>query len=275
MGLPVRPETELNLMKTFSRRLRWVLAAAAVAVWAPGMLGAQAITIPAGTILAASLDKTISSKDARAGLKISATLMQDAPLDGTNKLSRGTKIEGTVVSVRSAADGREEVTLRFDELRRGHWSQPVTLSLRALAGMTEVENAKLPSPGNSFGESESAWTTTQIGGDTVLRGGGKVVADREVIGTPTPYGVLVPALPNKDRGCSGGAAAGNAKPQAFWLFSASACGIYGLPDVQIVKAGGGITDEAGTIVLSIQRGKLALGSGSGILLRVVGQARAK
>ena len=60
----------------------------------------------------------------------------------------------------------------------------------------------------------------------------------------------------------------NNHPQALWLFSADACGVYGIGNLRIDHAGR--TAPTGTIVLSAKHGKLNLRGGSALLLRVQG-----
>lgn len=52
----------------------------------------------------------------------------------------------------------------------------------------------------------------------------------------------------------------------MWLFSVDACGLYGFANIQIDDYGR--SNRRGTITLSSRDGKLKLGSGTAILLRV-------
>ena len=85
------------------------------------------------------------------------------------------------------------------------------------------------------------------------------------VGQVTPWGALdvpraQPGLPCR------GAIGENSGPQAMWLFSSDACGVYGFDNIHIEHAGR--SDPAGTIVLSSTNGKLKLGSGTALLLRI-------
>ncbi len=86
----------------------------------------------------------------------------------------------------------------------------------------------------------------------------------EPVGIPTPYGALGRPRPNVERGCRGDV--GEDGPQALWLFSTDACGVYGLPHLHIAHAGK--SDPVGTIVLRADFARLSLRSGTGMLLRV-------
>jgi hypothetical protein len=224
-------------------------------------------SVPAGTILPIRLDTTIAAPGSPVGQRVTGTLMQDVLIGGMPELRRGTKIIGTVSASAQTADGRGEVAIRFDHLQRGNWSTPVKVSLRALAGESEVENAKVPAQGSDRGTPEAAYTTIQIGGEVVYRGGGPVMDNGQVVGKPVAYGIVAPARPDP-KGLCHGAMAGNSQPQAFWLFSSNACGVYGISRVVISHKGSGTNATAGTIVLTTERGQLKIGSGSGMLLRV-------
>jgi hypothetical protein len=70
---------------------------------------------------------------------------------------------------------------------------------------------------------------------------------------------------NPDRNCRG-AIDGNDRPQALWLFSADACGVYGYRHLKIEHAGR--TNPIGEITLSAERGEINIRGGSAMLLRV-------
>jgi hypothetical protein len=61
------------------------------------------------------------------------------------------------------------------------------------------------------------------------------------------------------------AVAGNDRPQALWVFSHDACGVYGY-EMTIASAGRG--DPKGTVVLTGQLRELKLRGGTAMLLRV-------
>lgn len=141
----------------------------------------------------------------------------------------------------------------------------MTTNLRTLASMMEVEDAQVPKTGPDRGTSENAWTTVQIGGGVVYRGGGPVANGLRVVGTPTANGVLVRTASKPGTKCRGDLG-GNDQPQALWVFSADACGTYGFPDLTIVHAGR--SNPVGQITLASERSNFDVRRGSGLLLRV-------
>jgi hypothetical protein len=130
--------------------------------------------------------------------------------------------------------------------------------------MMEVADAQVPLSGPDRGTSGASWTTTQIGGEIVYRGGGPVANGLRDVGIPAANGVLArpSSLPGKR--CADGV--GDGGLQAFWVFSSDACGVYGFSDLEIAHSGRG--EPVGEIVLTSRSGNVHLQSGSGMLLRV-------
>jgi hypothetical protein len=220
--------------------------------------------IPAGTILAAQLNRSLDSGKARPGQKISARLMQDVPLASGKKIPAGAKILGQVVKVQSDANVAT-LTMRFDTLRYRHNSIAIRTNLRALASLMEVEDAQTPKTGPDRG-TPWIWNTRQlVGGEVAYGDGGAVMHGSDRVGDALADGVLIPVVANPVARCRG-EIAGNANPQALWVFSSDACGVFGLQNVRIVHAGR--TDPTGNIVLASDAGDLRVQGGSGILLRV-------
>jgi hypothetical protein len=86
-----------------------------------------------------------------------------------------------------------------------------------------------------------------------------------VVGEPVYDGVLVRVTANSGGPCRG-AVNGDESPQAWWVFSSDACGVFGFAGVRIVHAGR--TDPSGEITLARKHEALTIRSGTGILLRV-------
>lgn len=223
-------------------------------------------SIPAGTILPVGMNSTLSSAKCKPGQIITARVMQDVPLLGGSMIHAGAKVIGHVASVTPASNGAPaSISFRFDTLQTPKGKIPITTNLRAIASFIEVEQAQIPTTGPDRGTPEDAWTTVQIGGDTVYRGGGPVEGFGGKVGEPVYGGVLSRLSSNPDRGCRGEIEANNA-PQALWVFSSDACGPYGLPNLKIRHAGR--TNPVGEIVLESTKGQLNVHAGAGMLLRV-------
>jgi hypothetical protein len=222
--------------------------------------------IPTGTILPLRLNASLNSANSKPGQAVSARLMQDVPLPSGAKIRAGSIAIGQVLAVAKATDrSGAEVSFRFDTLKFSKRRLPVTTNLRALASMAEVDQAQLPKAGADRGTSENTWTTVQIGGDVVYRGGGPVANGLTVVGVPVPDGVLAPITSGAGTKCRGDFSGDN-RPQALWVFSADACGIYGFPDLTIQHAGR--SDPVGQITVASEKKNFSLRRGTGFLLRV-------
>jgi hypothetical protein len=232
-------------------------------VFATGLLAQTPVS--RGTILPLQLNSSLNSKTSIPGQVITARVMQDIPLPSGGTIHAGSKAVGRILEVSRAANGKAAtLSLQFDELNVAKRAIPMTTDLRALASMMEVAQAQVPQNGPDRGTSEESWTTEQVGGDVVYRGGGPVTSSSGVVGRPAPGGVLVQVAANRSGECRGDLA-GDDRPQALWVFSADACGTYGFGDVTITHAGR--TSPVGQITLSSDK-DFVIRSGSGILLRV-------
>ncbi|MGB8063863.1 MAG: hypothetical protein WCF26_18360 [Candidatus Sulfotelmatobacter sp.] len=220
--------------------------------------------IPAGTILPVQLSSSLKSGKLRPGQTVSARLMQDVPLPANRNLPAGAKVLGHVVSSESPNPGEIQVSLRFDTLLTGKRRIPIVTNLRALATMMDVADAQEPENGPDRGTSEYSWTTDQIGGEVNYHGA-RVDRGSSLVGASVADGVLVRPASRPGTPCRG-ILYDNDAPQALWVFSSDACGLYDLPDLTLVHAGR--TEPVGQITLRAAKGKLNVRSGSGMLLRV-------
>ncbi len=222
--------------------------------------------IPAGTILPVALNSSLNMRKVKAGQVIAARVMQDVPLSPGSTIHAGAKVTGHVIAVKPAnGAGGAQMSFRFDTLVFSKRQLPIITNLRALASMMAVEAAQLPEAGPDRGTSQNAWTTDQIGGEVVYRGGGPVADGLRTVGKPTTDGVLVHVSGKPGTECRG-EIDGNDRLQALWVFSSDACGIYDLPDLAIIHAGR--SNPVGEITLGSSKGDLKLQGGSGMLLRV-------
>ena len=226
-------------------------------------------SIPVGTVLPVKLETSLSMKSTP-GQLVKARIMQDVPIGNGSMIYAGAKVTGHVVTVAPNGAGRgSEISLTFDQLVISHHTVPIKTNLRALASTMEVDDAGLPDTGPDRGTPPTAYTTTQVGSDEVVyRGGGHVVnTSEEVVGEPVPPdGVLARVLPNLTEGCRG-QMIDNELPQALWIFSSDACGVYGYPHLRIINSGR--SDPLGQIVLAADQSKLNVRYGSAMLLRII------
>ncbi len=221
--------------------------------------------IPAGTIIPVQLRSSLNSRKTHAGQMLAARVMQDVPLSNNEKIRAGAKVVGRVISVRAATGSvPSQITFTFDRLDFAHKSSPISTHLRALASMMAVEDAQVPPTGPDRGTPWASATRTLIGGEVAYGDGGPVAHGTRIVGYALVDGVLTVPTANGDVGYAG-ELAGTAQPQAMWVFSSDACGVYGIPGLRIVEKG---TTSSGRVTLVTTQGDVEARKGSGMLLRV-------
>jgi hypothetical protein len=225
--------------------------------------------IPGGTILPVVLRTTFELDRSKQGELLHGRIAQDVPLPNGATIRRGSQIEGRIVEV-TPASGRTgaKVSMQFDRLNvKGKWI-PVVTNLRAIAGFMTVIEAGVPDEAPAEGAPHDWLPTTQIGGDSVYGMWGPVMSWKdasEVVGKSVGDGVLARPRAREGAECRG-ELEGNDNPQALWVFSTDACGVYGIEHLNIVHAGR--TDPVGKIVLASETRNVKLKNGDGLLLRV-------
>jgi hypothetical protein len=231
---------------------------AAVLLCSTTMLMAQ--NLPAGTALPVMVSSTLNSKDNRPGEKIEGKLMQEVLLPSGVKIKSGSHITGHVVQ--GALTGSiSRITVTFDALQDQGNTIPLSVSLRAMASSADVFQAKTPIDAISSYESSYGWTTKQVGGDVVFRGRGYIASPQGKVGRWNGTGTWGKLTAAGD--CL--AADSNDEEQALWVFSTTACGIYGFENLKVGHAGS--TAPVGQIMLESTKDILVRG-GSGWLLLV-------
>ncbi len=215
--------------------------------------------IPPGTALPITLAGDLTAKKAQSGQVIVANIAQSVPLPSRARIPAGSRVEGRVLQAITLSDGSSHMRIKFDRVRVNDRDIPIVATLRALAGPVEVRNAQLPKSSPMGGETPSTWTTTQIGGDDVYRGGGHVVFHDKVVGDPVKDGVLaeITALPMSNCPQSS-----DGRRLALWIFGSSACGPYGFRFLTLENS-----EPVGEIILRSER-NVNIPKGSAILLLV-------
>lgn len=226
--------------------------------------------LPSGTALPVLLSSTLDVRHAKPGDGVSGKIMQDVLLPDGARILRGTKIIGHIVKAQPAsASSPSQLILKFDYLVQKGRNIPIESTVRAIASVTEVYEARMPTNAwDDYGTSPSDWNTVQIGGAGVYRGDSEVVQGDQIVGRATDYGaVSAKLIAAPERGCPNA----SEREQALWKFSPWACGAYGLSDLTIVRSAEG--DATGEIALHSSR-DIRIAGGSGWLLRVAAPAQA-
>jgi len=228
--------------------------------------------IPGGTILPVKLNSSLNTKKTKAGQEITGSLAQDVPLASGLKIHAGAKLVGHIIAVtRASGDTGARLSLRFDTLRTGGQTVPITTNLRAIASMLEVHEAQVPTAGPDRGTPSTAWATDQIGNEAVYHGGWAVTNGPDVVGKSLLSGGVLVHVSSRPWTKCRGEIDNNDQPQALWVFASDACGSYGFADLSIAHAGR--TDPVGQIVLMSEKGDIDVRGGSGLLLRVIASTR--
>jgi hypothetical protein len=224
--------------------------------------------MPPGTILPIRLNHGFSDKS-HPGSAISGRVVQSVPLPNARTIPEGATVSGTITAIQAATAGaRPTVSFTFTELEIHHQKFPIFVDLRALASSMQISLAQIPDVSSGFGTPTTWADTVQIGGDYVYGAGGEVTDQHnEKVGKALlGGGVLVRVKAQPGMPCRGDLGDPD-RLQALWVFSADACGVYGLQGVKIAHAGR--TDPVGVITLTAASGQVRVGSGSGMLLRTV------
>lgn len=241
----------------------------ASAVLSPSAEALPAATpIPPGAILPIRLSHGFSDKS-RPGSAISGRVMQSVPLPNAETIPAGATIRGTITAIQRATNGASPtVSFTFNELEMHHQKFSISVDLRAFASSMQISLSQIPEVSSGFGTPTPWADTVQIGGDYVYGAGGEVTDQHnEKVGKALlEGGVLVQVRAQPGTPCRGDLGDSD-RLQALWVFSADACGVYGLQGVKIAHAGR--TDPVGVVTLAAESGQVKVGSGSGMLLRTI------
>jgi hypothetical protein len=244
--------------------LSWARGAA----FAAGGVVESSPLVPGGTVLPIALERTTAVKDAQAGQPIEARITQEVPLPAGEKIPFRSLAKGSIVSVANDADGAGlKLTLRFNQIETKKQAFAVVTYLRAIASYNAVRAAQTPHSGADVGTPTGWADTVQIGGDVRFGDGGDV-QDRakQKVGKGVRGGVLTYVQANPARGCDG-PVGGDQRPQALWVFSADACGVYDLKGTTITRMGKG--EPVGEFTLHFDGDDIKLEAGTAMLLRVI------
>jgi len=254
------------------RSLFLFAAFAALAILFPSLVlrAAQPTQVlPVGTFLPVMLNSTIDTDKSKAGEKLTAKLKQDISLSNGSTVKSGAELFGHVVSVARSNQGKPaRIVLVFDGIKMNGKQYLLTTSLRAAATMMAIFQARQPINSVAM-DAGSAWdyNTRQVGGDIVYARKDVRSESGSVGMSPEPGWVIAIPRANPDAGCP----AGDSKEmQAFWLFSTSACGVYGDDDANMQISRTPDDTKDGHITLTAPK-RVQLRNGSGLLLVVGAQ----
>lgn len=222
-------------------------------------------SVAKGMLVPAVLETTLDAK-AKPGKLIVAQVAQDVPMPGNRVLRRATKIFGKVIEAENN-NHQTKLVLQFDRIELNGKQVPISTQMRAIASSLDVQEAQEPtSAPNDATNSPNSWTTSQIGGGVVYRGGGPVTNSlNEVVGTPVSGGVPGGVLDSHVTPVCEDSTVSPSVQYALWLFAPDACGAYGFDhELQFINQ---TQTGARQIVLTFRDG-VKLYRGSGILFSI-------
>lgn len=229
--------------------------------------------LPANTTLPISFLTNLEAGKNKVNDPVRARTVQDVVLADGKRVPKGTVLIGHITQ--SAAFHFNEAPyaeqkpsvlgIHFDRIEFKQASLPVSFEVRALAGVFAVEEASRP-----FNATE--WQMTgpmlQVGGDTYWPPDDKVRSKSgDIVAYLRKEGVVARPLAAEAHSAGPGVAC-DAVPQeqAVSIFSASACGLYGMAD-DVLESNG--SDGSGTFILSSNRTSVFLLAHSAALLEVL------
>jgi hypothetical protein len=255
-----------------------LLMLATIAVFSSSFAMAQVTptaVLPPKTTLPISFSHGIDANHAHVGDLVSAKTTQPINLANGQILSAGAVVTGHVVqadafafdSTPYAKQRQSALAIHFDFVVSKGTHLPLNVYVRALATPLSSWDARRPKPSDE----DPLGTLTQIGGDLVTPSLDKVMSqDGDIVGYKRHgdvYAHLISASGNAPGGCDA-----SDNEQSMGLFSASACGLYGFADTNLVETGK--TGELSTLILISQRHSPKIWANSTALLEVLSQSPA-
>jgi hypothetical protein len=212
--------------------------------------------LPEHTTIPVVFTHTLDSSKLKPGDSFELKTSQVISLGSGERIAKGSVVVGHVVQ-----SGGSVLEFEFQEIHNQGRVIPVNLSLRALANFVQAYDTNMP----NVPDEGSASSTTQVGGDEVYPGDKVYSSNGAEAGKANSDGVF--AYLKGSQSDSGTACDASADLQPVGIFSASACGLYGLSHLTLDQS-----DAPGPvriIRLSSDRKSVKVPGGSEALLEVV------
>lgn len=253
----------------------WILRALYATATLLTAVGAQAaaLPLPSGTMLPVTFATSIEAGKAKVNDPVRVHTLQAVLLPDGTRIPKGTVLIGHVTesvpfhfdSSPYAAQKPSSLGIRFDHMELKDGAQPVNLELRVLASAFEVDQASRPFNAT---ELQLEGPMIQVGGDsywppenTIRTRGGEIVAYVRKDGI-----FARPLAASANNGQAGLGCDAVPAEQAVAVFSAAACGLYGIGETVLLSNG---TDSSGGFALSSVRTSVEIPAHSAALLEVV------
>jgi hypothetical protein len=247
----------------------WV-ALAAVSATVPTVLAGQSPTQSTRTI-PVIFTRDVDAAHAKSGDVVTAKTLQLVWLDGS-RFRSGATVVGHVVDARPftfdptpyAKQQPSLLSIHFDKIESAGTGHDLSVGIRALAHPGDSREARTM---HHLDEHDTIGYFVLVGGDSYRSDGQTVVsADGDIVGYRRRDGIYARLLSGDYRSRTGRiACAPTDDEQPVAVFSAAACGVYGLKDVYLVE--NGRSDHSGTFRLESFHHSVNIYKGSAALLQ--------
>ena len=159
--------------------------------------------LPQSTAIPVRFERSVDAKKAKPGDTVTAKTMQVIVLPGGEAIAKGTVIVGHVVTAQSfqfdstpyAHQQPSTLSIHFDKLQQGVAGIPINLSVRAMAGAIDSQQATYP---HSTDDTDHVGTMTLIGGTSFSPLEKRIQSDDgDAIGYNRKDGVFAKADPDR------------------------------------------------------------------------------
>ncbi len=233
----------------------------------------QAETIPTSTAIPVIFTRTLVAGKVKIGDTVTAKTTQVVFLPGGQALPDGTILIGHVIEstpfvpnpVPYAIVKPSALSVRFDEIAENASTIPVSLTARAIAGPVVAHEASIL---HYRDETDTTGTRILVGGESFSPIEREVVSPSgDVVGYNRRQGVFARLIARDDaNGESTVYCEATNSEQSLGIFSANACGVYGLDSIVMSDNG---SNGKGTFTLESRRETVTLYANSVALLQVV------
>jgi len=247
------------------------LAILGIVSMAASSIYGQVAPIPSATAIPVIFTHTIVAGVAKPNEIVTARTNQVVFLPNGQVLPKGATVSGHVVestafvfdSTPYAAQKPSVLSIHFDKVVVSGSTIPVSLSVRAISGPVQAREAETV---HYVGDYDSVGTRTLIGGSSFSPLENAVLSPKgDVVGYVREQGVFARLIAGDElQKSSPFHCSGTNTEQSVDLFSADACGVYGLEAVSMPDNG----SRSGAFILESRHHGVKLYAGSAALLQV-------
>jgi hypothetical protein len=235
-------------------------------------------TAPSSTTIPVTFTQTLDAAKAKVGEEVSVKTAQVVQLEDGKVLPKGTVLLGHVTEARPfsfdptpyAAQQPSRLGIEIDKIVTADGAVPIRVLVRALTSTLESDEAKSP---HYTDDTDHVGVMVLVGGDASYYPFGKEVLNRDgdIVGYHKKDGVFAHLISSEyQTRYSSFSCEGSNTEQAVWIYSPSACGLYGFDDMYLAE--NGLGNEQGTFRLESRHRTVKLYARSTALMQVISQS---